>query len=189
MSVADKVAAIFSGPGIAGIHFKLGSLEVSPQRLHEVGRAIKKGDISIVVAKTGTLLSAAYSPHSDSLTIPDDKLATKTSRSGILHEGIHALVDIYKCKQVTVLDDEVAAYLAEVIYLKAIGGWVGGGKAAMRIYDAADDLAKAHNLYKKRGVKLSLSDADELRKAIHAHPAYSSIGAKQMTSGHGLHKH
>jgi hypothetical protein len=189
MSIADKVAAIFTGPEIAKIHFTLGRLEVSPQRLRGVGAAIKKGDISVVVATTGGLLSAAYSPHPNRMTIPDDKLASRTSRSGILHEGVHALVDLYNCKEVLVLDDEVAAYLAETIYLKSLGGGISGGGAAMKIYNAADHVANAHGLYTKRGVKLKLSDVDDLRKAIHAHPAYSSIGAKAKTSGHGVHKH
>lgn len=189
MSLAAKVAAIFEGPRIARIHFRLGRLEVSPARLRGVGKAIKKGDIHVVIAKTGKLLSAAYSPHSDTFTLPDDKLASVNSQAAVLHEGIHALVDLYKCKEVTVLNDEAAAYLAEVIYLRAGHNWINGGAAEMAIYNAADQVAKAHDLYSKRGVKLSLSDVDDLRKAIHAHPAYNSIGAKQMTSGHGLHAH
>jgi hypothetical protein len=189
MSAADKVAAIFDGPRIARIHFRLGRLEVSPQRLRCVGKAIKKGDIHVEVAKTGKLLSAAYSPHSDTLTIPDERLATVSSQAGVLHEGIHALVDMYKCKEVTVLNDEAAAYLAEVIYLRAGHNWINGGAAEMAIYNAADQVAKAHDLYNKLGVQLSSGDVADLRQAIHAHPAYSSIGAKQKTSGHGLHAH
>jgi hypothetical protein len=189
MSLATKVAAIFEGPRVARIHFRLGRLEVSPQRLRGVGKAIKKGDIKVEVSKTGKLLSAAYHPHSDTLTVPDDKLATVTSQAGVLHEGIHALVDMYKCKEVTVLNDEAAAYLAEAIYLRAAHSWVSGGAAEMAIYDAADQVAKAHDLYSKRGVRLSVDDVAGLRAAINKHPAYSGIGAKQKTSGHGLHAH
>jgi hypothetical protein len=185
------VAAIFTGPEIARIHFRLGRLEVSPQRLRGVGQAIKKGDISIVVSKPGKgkLLSAAYSPHADRMTIPDDKLTSNTSKSGILHEGVHALVDLYKCKEVLVLNDECAAYIAETIYLNALGARVGGDAASMKIYRAADNVCVVHDLYKKRGVKLKLSDIDDLRKAVHAHPAYSDIKATAKTSGHGLHQH
>jgi hypothetical protein len=188
MSLADKVAAIFEGPRVARIDFRLGRLEVSPKRLRGVGKAIKKGDIKVEVA-TGTLLGAAYDPHDDTLMVPDDKLASVVSQAGVLHEGVHALVDMYKCKEVTVLNDEAAAYLAEAIYLRAAHSWVNGGAAEMAIYDAADQIAKAHNLYNKRGVRLSNDDVADLRAAIHKHPAYSSIGAKQMTSGHGLHAH
>lgn len=189
MSLANKVAAIFESPQAARIHFRLGRLEVSPQRLRGVGKAIKKGDIKIEISKTGKLLSAAYSPHSDTLTLPDDKLASVSSRAAVLHEGIHALVDIYKCKEVTVLNDEAAAYLAEAIYLRAAHSWVGGGGAEMAIYDAADKVAKAHDLYSRRGIRLSNDDVADLRAAIHKHPAYSGLGAKQKTSGHGLHAH
>jgi len=191
MSIEDKVAAIFTGPEIAKIHFRLGRLEVSPQRLRGVGQAIKKKDITIEVAKSekGKLLSAAYSPHPDRMTIPDDKLASNTSKSGVLHEGVHALVDIYKCKEVLVLDDECAAYIAEMIYLKALGARIGGDAATMKIYRAADNVCIVHDLYKKRGVRLKLGDIDDLRKAVHAHQAYSDIKANAKTSGHGLRKH
>jgi hypothetical protein len=188
MSLADTVAAIFEGPRVARIHFRLGRLEISPQRLRGVGKAIKKGDIKVEV-HTGKLLGAAYDPHDDTLMVPDDKLASVVSQAGVLHEGVHALVDMYKCKEVTVLNDEAAAYLAEAIYLRAAHSWVNGGAAEMAIYNAADQIAKAHNLYNKRGVRLSNDDVADLRAAIHKHPAYSSIGAKQMTSGHGLHAH
>lgn len=189
MSLASNVAAIFEGPQVARIHFRLGRLEVSPQRLRGVGQAIKKGNIKVVVAKTGKLLSAAYSPHSDTLTLPDDKLASVSSRAAVLHEGVHALVDMYKCKEVTVLNDEAAAYLAEAIYLRAAHSWISGGAVEMAIYDAADKVAKAHDLYSKRGVRLSSDDVADLRAAIHKHPAYSGVGAGQKTSGHGLHAH
>ena len=189
MSLATTVAAIFEGPRAARIHFRLGRLEISPLRLRGVGQAIKKGDIKVEVASSGKLLSASYHPHSDTLTVPDDKLASVSAQAGVLHEGVHALVDMYKCKEVTVLNDEAAAYLAEVIYLRAAHSWVNGGAAEMAIYNAADQLAKAHDLYSKRGVWLSVDDAADLRAAIHKHPAYNSIGARQKTSGHGLHAH
>jgi hypothetical protein len=189
MSLATTIAAIFEGPRAARIHFRLGRLEISPQRLRGVGKAIKKGDIKVEVASSGKLLSASYHPHSDTLIVPDDKLASVAAQAGVLHEGIHALVDMYKHKEVTVLNDEAAAYLAEVIYLRAAHSWVNGGAAEMAIYNAADQLAKAHGLYSKLGVRLSVDDAADLRAAIHKHPAYSSIGAHQMTSGHGLHAH
>jgi hypothetical protein len=189
MSLNARAAAIFEGPQIARIHFRLGRLEVSPQRLRGVGKAMKKDDIHVVPGKTGKLLSAAYSPHSNTLTVSDEKLASIASRAAVLHEGVHALVDMYKCKEVTVLNDEAAAYLAEAIYLRASHRWVQAGAEEMAIYNAADTIAKAHDLYNRRGVRLSLEDVADLRAAIHKHSAYSGIGAKQKTSGHGLHKH
>jgi hypothetical protein len=189
MALADTVAAIFEGPRVARIHFRLGGLEISPQRLRGVGKAIKKGDIKVEVEKGGKLLSASYHPHSDTLLVPDDKLASVSAQAGVLHEGVHALVDMYKFKDVTVLNDEAAAYLAEAIYWRAAHSWVSGGAAEMAIYNAADQIARAHDLYNKRGIRLSLDDVADLRAAIHRHPAYSSIGVNQKTSGHGLHAH
>jgi uncharacterized protein (DUF1684 family) len=42
VSLATTVAAIFESPRAARIHFRLGRLEISPQRLRGVGKAINK---------------------------------------------------------------------------------------------------------------------------------------------------
>ncbi|MGH6943764.1 MAG: hypothetical protein ACREH6_06040 [Geminicoccaceae bacterium] len=186
MAIADEVAKVFFSARIARIDFRLGPLEVSPKRLHAVGKAIGGGRIKVAVASTGRLLSAAYSPHSNQMTLPSDQIGSVMIQASILHEGVHALVDLFRCTNLTVLDDEAAAYLAEAIYLRAAHTWVSGDGAALAIYKAADALAKAHDLYNTRAVRLSSRDAAALRSAIHAHPAYSGIDVHQRTSGHGV---
>jgi hypothetical protein len=145
--------------------------------------------IEVTVASTGDLLSAAYSPHSNTMTLAGENvLESGIGRSGILHEGVHAIVDLYRCTSTTALTDEVAAYLAERIYLYAGHIRFGGDAAAMKIYDAADKIAKARGLYTSKGksVALALTDYEPLRHAIRANPAYSGIGADEMTTGHGI---
>lgn len=186
MSLAEQVAAVFFGPRIDRIDFKLGPLEVSPKRLQGVGRAIRRGAIAVEVESTGRLLSAAYSPHRDRMTLRSDRIGGVVMQASILHEGVHALVDLYRCTQLTVLDDEAAAYLAEAVYLKAAHTWVRGPDASADIYLAADAIAKEHGLYVRRGARLSTKDVASLRRAIHAHPAYSGIDRHDRTSGHGV---
>lgn len=190
-SLPEKVASVFSNFLVDGISFDLHpeGLLVNPIRLREVGKAIAAGRIKVVVASTGGILSAAYSPHSNTMTITSEKvLEAGTGRSGVLHEGVHALVDLYKCTSTTSLTDEAAAYLAETIYLRAGKIRFDADAAALKIYDAADELAKARGLYKKKRkpVRLARADYEPLREAIRAHPAYSGIGANEMTSGHGI---
>lgn len=116
-TLVEKVASVFRSPLVDKIdfHFHPEGLHVNSLRLRAVGEAISKGRIGVEISSTGTILSAAYSPHSNKMTLPDEKVTgTGIGRSGILHEGVHALVDLYKCTSTTKLTDEAAAYLARV---------------------------------------------------------------------------
>ena len=183
-----KVADILRLPMIDKIDFVLADdyLEVSPRRLRQVADAIEKGRIDVVVADTGSLLGAAYSPHSDRMTlrsaqVPDSGLG----RSDIVHESVHALVDLFRYTKATELSDEVAAYLAQALFMRSIGLKVTGGEAKA-IFDAAIAIIDGHKLGKGKQVRLRGSDYLPLRRVVHAHPAYSGIGERQLTSGHGV---
>jgi hypothetical protein len=186
MAITDDVAQVFDSARIDRIDFRLNGLEVSPKRLREVGKAIRAGKIKVKVSSSGKLLSASYHPHDNRLFVPTDQIGAVMIQASIVHEGVHALVDLFRATNLTVLDDEAAAYLAEAVYLRAAHTWVKGESAASAIYQAADAVARAHDLYSRRGVKLSADHVAELRKVIHAHPAYSSIEPHAHTSGHGV---
>lgn len=187
MSLQLRVASVLRGPRIDRINFYLGGLHISPQKLRAVGDAIASGQISVVIQSTGTLLSAAYSPHSNRMTLSNNQVTdTVIGQAGIVHEGVHALVDLYRCTNITVLDDEAVAYLTGVIYLRAAHTWVRGGTAEMAIFNSADNIAQTHRLYERSGVSLAWRDYEPLRQVISAHPAYSGIGNRQLTSGHGV---
>ncbi|GJM43556.1 MAG: hypothetical protein DHS20C21_03980 [Gemmatimonadota bacterium] len=188
MSFQQQVAAIFSSAAAGKIDFQLDGFCVNPARLKQVGAAIACGRIELIQSKKGGGLSAAYSPHSDRLTVPSKtNPAAHKYQVAIVHEGVHALVDIFgKGAGLTVLDDEAAAYLAEVVFHKAIHRPLPSGDSEKKIYEAADKVATKHGLYGKKPVKLKSSDVKELREAIHAHPEYSSVLTTTKTTGHGL---
>jgi hypothetical protein len=50
----------------------------------------------------------------------------------------------------------------------------------------ANRLAIAHQLGQGKKVRLEWPDYLDLRQEIQAHPAYSGIGWKQLSSGHGV---
>jgi hypothetical protein len=185
----QAVAAVLRRTEINKIDFFLEKdfLEVSPKRLREVGDAIEKGRIEVVVNGTGSMLSAAYSPHGNTMTLGDWNVADRpVGRSAIVHESVHALVDLFLCKQTTELSDEAAAYLAEVIFLRATKTWVKGDAAAMAIYNTADQIVKTHKLGQGKQVRLKWGHYAPLRDAVRGHPAYSAIDPKALTSGHGV---
>lgn len=189
MAFQKKVADVLRAPEVDKIDFFLEKdfLEVSPGRIRQVADAIEKRRIDVVIDGTGALLSAAYSPHPNKMTVGDWQVVDRpVGRSGIVHESVHALVDLFECKQATTLSDEAAAYLAETIFLRATKTWVKGDAAAMAIYNAADKIVKDHGLGQGKQVRLKWEHYAPLRDAVRGHSAYSSIGTAELTSGHGV---
>ena len=174
-------------PKLLRIDFEVEGARISGDRLRQVAQAIEDKRITLEIKAGGGLLSAAYTPHFNRMTLGSTDVVNKsTGKSGVVHESCHALVDLFECKELTELSDEVCAYLAETLYLRAIGAWVSGGSAEMAIYHEADKVAKAKKLNTKMGVKLAAGDYTKLRAAIHAHPAYSGIDDKAKVSGLGV---
>jgi hypothetical protein len=188
MSFAQQVAAVFQGAHIDSINFRLSGFQVTGARLRKVGEAISCGRIEVKQEAGGGTLSAAYSPYQDRFTLPKNANAGADKwKVAILHEGVHALVDIFGEKAaLTVLDDEIAAYVAEVIYYKKLRRPLPSGSSERGIYTSANDIVTKHHLDTKKGVHLKAADVKKLREAIHAHPAYSGIGETAKTGGHGL---
>jgi len=188
MSLEKQVAAIFHDSAkMKTIDFKYGAFRVSPDRLKGVGDAILNGQIALGQSSSSQL-SAGYSPYSDTLSLPKTVNPSADKwKVAILHEGVHALVDIYGANAgLTVMDDEAVAYVAEVIYYKALRRPLPTGASEKAIYTAADQLASGLKLYKNAGVLVPVAKAQALRAAILAHPAYADIGETAKTGGHGL---
>jgi len=190
-----QVAAVLQGHLVDRIEFTFDSekLYVSGLRLWWVGEAIARGQIRVAIGPTGTELDAAYSAHSNTMTLIHEHVADwPPGCAAILHEGVHALVDLFECTSTTEITDEAAAYLAETIYRyfgkidvrKEAGA--NGDPTALAIFDAAHRLAAKYGLYKKRGARLTGQQYEPLRKAVHHHEAYSGISLDQLTSGHGV---
>ncbi len=182
-ALQQQVGSVFHGTLIDQIDFHLEGLHISPQMLRSVGEVIARGRIQVKVGSTGGMLEAAYSPHQNRMTLRTDQVPdSPEGRAQILHEGVHALVDLFRCTATTELSDEAAAYLAETIYRHHAHLAL----PADPIFHTADQIARAHGLYQSRGVALSWQQYEPLRRVIHANPAYSGLGWMQRTSGHGV---
>ena len=93
-------------------------------------------------------------------------------RASIFHESVHALKDVKGWKVPSMQDEEVVAYLADALYLRANHTSISGGALEMAIYKAAFAIVDARKMLATHAVLLKWSDCDALRTAIKAHPAY-----------------
>jgi hypothetical protein len=168
MSVTEKAAALFRSHAAGLIDFSLDDLKVNAASLRKVGEAITKGTIGVEVGNTGPMLSAAYS-RKRLLLRKESETDYPEGQAAIVHEGVHAWADLSNHR--SGLSEEAAAYLTEVVYLRALNRRI----SKHPIYDAANEVASARHLFDRRGVHLKSADCEDLRQAIHQEPAYQDL--------------
>jgi hypothetical protein len=168
MTLTEKAAALFRSHAASLVDFSLDELKVTPASLRKVGEAITKGTIGVEVGDTGPMLSAAYS-RKRLLLRKETETDYPEGQAAIVHEGVHAWAELSNKR--SGLSEEAAAYLTEVVYLKALNRRLSGHP----IYDAANELAGARRLFDRRGVHLTAADCEDLRQAIHREPAYQDL--------------
>src|SRR5687768_7018301 len=153
MAIEDEVAKTLSDGWVKKINFQLGPLLVNAAKLQDVVKAIRASKIKVVVESAGGQLSAAYSPSPISkMTLSGEKIVKPTEHSAVVHESIHAVVDISGHKGIGGLNDEAAGYLGESIYLSARNIGPAGLVAeppAKKIYIAAFALVRSKGMVGK----------------------------------------
>jgi hypothetical protein len=191
MSFESSIASVLRKDPADKISFKIdglldhGLVVVDKKQMEGVAAAIEKKDIDVVVGGAGGF-DAAYSswrtrrldpgerPLIGKLTVRNVNVVnTSMGKAAVFHESVHALMDVNKHK-ISNHNDEVVAYLADALYLKAVKHTnLAGGANEMAIYNAAFALVDKHRMLKRPGTKLGAADCDALRSAIKSHPLYS----------------
>ena len=185
MSFQSDVAEILRTPPVNRISFKVETIAIDRPQMDLVAKAIEKQDISVGVGSSGPQLGAAYSSFVGRRFGPGEKkligsitlgsenvVRSAVGRAAIFHESVHALKDVKGWKTPSMQDEEVVAYLADAMYLRANHTTVSGGALEMAIYKAAFAIVDGRNMLTTPGVILRWTDCDALRTAIKAHPAY-----------------
>ncbi|HTI38085.1 MAG TPA: hypothetical protein VL484_11020 [Vicinamibacterales bacterium] len=185
MSFQSDVAHILRDHPVDRIRFKVENIAIDGTQMDLVAKAIDKQDIAVAVGSSGPQLGAAYSSFVGRTFGPGEKkligsitlgsenvVRSALGRAAIYHESVHALKDVKGWKVPSMQDEEVVAYLADAMYLRANHTSVSGGALEMAIYKAAFAIVDARNMLTRPGVVLNWGDCDALRSAIKAHPAY-----------------
>jgi hypothetical protein len=185
MSLESDVAQVLRAHPVDRISFTVEAVVIDRTQMDLVARAIEKQDIRVETGSTGSQLGAAYSSFvGRRFSAGEKKLIGKITlgsegaiksavgKASIFHESVHALKDVKGWKVPSMQDEEVVAYLADALYLRANHTSVSGGVLEMAIYKAAFAIVDARSMLTKPGVLLKWTDCDPLRAAIKAHPAY-----------------
>jgi hypothetical protein len=149
-----------------------------------VAKAVCDHRISIYPLNIPQGVSAVYDNELNLLNVDFAKVQTPYQQSEVLHECTHALLDLFKAFHFTYLTSEVAAYLSQTLYLKAINKPLPKSRILFGadrhdpmwddIFVKADMLAQKQNLYAGNTAPfLVRADFQSLRDAIQ--PFYKNL--------------
>jgi len=130
---------------------------------------------------------AAYDNGSDILHVDFNQVKTDRDQSTVVHECTHALLDLMRAVNFTMLTSEVAAFLSQTIYLKNMGQPLPKDETDTeynRIFIEADLLAQKWGLYGGNGATLNRPDFQTLRTTIQK--VYLQFGAEDRINGIGV---
>jgi len=130
---------------------------------------------------------AAYDNGGDILHVDFNQVKTDRDQSAVVHECTHALLDLMKAVNFTLLTSEVAAFLSQTIYLKNMGQPLpkdDNDTEYNRIFIEADLLAQKWGLYGGNGATLNRPDFQTLRTTIQK--VYLQFGSEERINGIGV---
>lgn len=184
MSLESDIAKLLRAPPVDRINFKVANIAVNKTQMEFVAKAIESGDIGVVTSTSSAQFGPFYSSFTSRKFADGEKkligrmtlvgervMLSPVGKAAVFHESVHALMDVRKLVVPSMQDDEVVAYLADAMYLRATSAKPSGGDKEMAIFNAAFAMVDGRHMLKKH-VVLKLSDCDALREAIKAHPDY-----------------
>lgn len=201
MAMREEIAALLQEPIVRNIEFCLeGRLPIGGDGFSLVRSAIRTGRIAVISDPSlPTGVGASYSGAGQtnhigvhpSLTTRDFATSIQM-RANVLHECTHALVDLMQAHHTTILSDEAAAYIVQLIYRLGRGqAWLRSwatnhsNTADGRIFHEAIRVIDRYNLLHSNA-NIPASGYGDLRLAIHDHPIYSHHSPTALTIADGI---
>jgi hypothetical protein len=170
---AARVIGILRSPAARKIAFTLGAWRINALAFENIASAIALGDIEVVVAPPKGGAEAAYNFKRDFIMVPDVTYGAKvTQQAAIIHECVHAFVDMKQIAGQAESANEAAAYLAGMLYILHTGIDIPPTDHPIAIL--AGGIAK--KMIGKPGAAVPSTFESDLRKTISSHPRYRDQG-------------
>jgi hypothetical protein len=171
------------------LRFSVGPVDVNAFEYGQVADAIKVGAITVKAGQKNNY--SQYRPEKNLFfTKVGNPPMDLNTRTNLLHECTHIISDINEVK-ITRLNDEVAAYLAQIAYLLLLDPDVPEPPIGLPMNNMMRQGMKLVAKYKLgepagMGAKISQDDISSFARLIHAVPDYSNIGEKEMLDADGV---
>ncbi len=146
--LASNTQGVLKDKATAWISFTLGSITVKGSNYAGIDSFITSGKIKCVVdaSKIPGGASAIYDPSTKTIFGAAADLPYAEEKSTMIHECTHAVLDTMKTST-TVLSDETCAYLAQAIFVFAMG--------VQATFSSGSIAAEAYNVVKGKNVTMS----------------------------------
>ncbi len=196
MSLAEEIAAILTEPLVVRINFSLSGLSITGAGFGRVKSAIAGNTIRIVTDPDlppeagGKYNASANELAVDPSLTPRGLSSSVQMRSVMLHECSHALVDLSCASATTILTDESAAYIVQLMYRLGWGqNWLrswarGTGTPTGRVFREAIAIIDRFGLL-RNAARLCRRDFNSLREAVRLHPVYHGTSRTALTTADG----
>ncbi|MBL8250517.1 MAG: hypothetical protein JNK31_02485 [Candidatus Competibacter sp.] len=115
------VAAIFEDPKNGNISFSILGISIRPSHFKQVGSAIREGRIGIEIDPKLVQGDAVYFFKDNKMVLKSYDFNDVLLCALIIHEGVHAINDIKKRSKIAIIDDEVAGFVAQALYIRGHG--------------------------------------------------------------------
>jgi hypothetical protein len=186
----DDVLALLADPDLWRINFTVADIPVNAQEFRNVSDYFKNEDIKVIPGKTDGL--AIYDREFNRLEADPASSSPldDSDRALILHESVHAIVDIRGLQELS-LEEEVAAYIAQLCFMQIKSPTPNHPPAVkiprnhplalfnMTVLDVIDQykLVSAKGL----GARISHFDVYNLSQRLHAVGQYSKVSLNART--------
>jgi len=192
LKVADVLATL-NDPVTQSMFFWVGPVYVNGYGYRAVCDNILSGNIMVLDGKPDQTL-AFYHADTDILTTQNaTPPADLNQRALLLHECTHALVDYTNDGYATRHMDELAAYMAQLVYtIRSMPGWtVPPNNGPWRaFFQSVFDMVKANSLdtLNGNGATISRDTLEPLRAQLAALPdvSYGTFGKDTLTGSDGV---
>ena len=169
------VASIFEDSKNSNINFSIIGISIRPSHFVEVGKAVREGRITLEIDPKLAQGDAVYFFKDNKMVLKSYDFNDLLLCALIVHEGVHAINDIKKRSKIATIDDEVAAFVAQALYIRGHGYPVSTG---LRL---TDKDSKKDAIFQKAFLIADLISARksfwrewiDLRAAIKAVPDYA----------------
>jgi hypothetical protein len=186
----DEIVKVLRDPALKRMFFCVGAITVNAQEYLDVAEYIEAEDIRVVSGR-GAL--AFYDGRNNIIETQAANPPLDLFQSAqILHECTHAIVDVNRL-DVLRLNDEVAAYLAQVTFMKLkqpspLPPRTPGGSPFGRLVYSFMEVVHQYKLFEAEGFGARIKELDiwRLALAVRAYPEYANVKLTDKSVGGGV---
>jgi hypothetical protein len=181
LALRREVTAALSGPVVSRINVKHAGYLITGTTIAIIANRVIDGEIGIVVDPKIGSNSAEYDSGTDTFYLGFASASSTTRKALILHEAVHAALDLKVASGVTIAESESLAYVVQCYYVRehtadpTANRLTSSNPLKDKVYQIAWDMAEILS----KGKQPSPIEWLALDHAVRRHPTYKKTAGKK----------